>query len=75
MTAAQRDENILRHSELSGPLSEGFRNQHPELPWRQIRGMRNLFAHDYRNMDLSGIRETVNQDVPEIEQFCRKVIG
>ena len=66
---------LFQICELSGHLSEDFRNQHPELPWNQIRGMRNWFAHDYGNMDSVSIWNTIAEDIPGIEEFCRKIIG
>ncbi len=63
---------LFQICELSNHLSDSFRAEHPEMPWRQIRGMRNLFAHDYGNMDTISIWETVCNDIPVIEDFCRK---
>lgn len=66
---------IFQICELANHLTEDLKNAHPELPWNQIRGMRNLFAHDYGNMDMAGIWATSVQDIPEIERFCRNLIG
>ena len=63
---------IFQICELANHLSDAFRAEHPELPWHQIRGMRNLFAHDYGNMDVAGIWETACEDIPVIEAFCRE---
>ena len=63
---------LFQICELANHLSDQFRKEHPELPWQQIRGMRNLFAHDYGHMDKAGIWETACNDVPVIEEFCRK---
>ena len=42
--------------ELSGRLSEEFKEQHQtEIPWKEIRGMRNIFAHNYLEMDKTKI--------------------
>ena len=65
---------VFQICELANHLSEAFRDEHKELPWRQIRGMRNLFAHDYGNMDTTGIWETACKDIPVIEELCRKVL-
>lgn len=62
---------VFQICELANHLSDDFRNSHPELPWHQIRGMRNLFAYDYGNMDVVSIWETTCQDIPVIEKFCR----
>ncbi len=66
---------IFQICELANHLSEAFRLGHPEIPWQQIRGMRNLFAHDYGNMNTGSIWATANNDIPGIEQFCRIQLG
>lgn len=62
---------LFQICELAGHLSDGFRSSHPELPWQQIKGMRNLLAHDYGNMNIESIWETSCHDIPGIEAFCR----
>ncbi|MFH1806485.1 MAG: DUF86 domain-containing protein [Pseudomonadota bacterium] len=37
----------------------GFIKQHPEIPWRQMRGMRNRIAHGYFDINLDVVWETV----------------
>lgn len=66
---------VFQICELANHLSDDFRNNHPELPWHQIRGMRNLFAHDYGNMDVVSIWETACRDIPVIAVFCKEHIG
>ena len=38
---------ILQIGELVGKLTDDFREQHPGVPWRQIKAMRNIVAHSY----------------------------
>lgn len=33
--------------EIARKISEPFRKQHPEIPWRRIIGQRNVIAHEY----------------------------
>jgi uncharacterized protein with HEPN domain len=45
----------LRHFEVideaSARLSETLRARHPEVPWREIIGMRNVLIHGYFDID------------------------
>ena len=66
---------LFQICELANHLSEEFRQKHPEMPWQQIRGMRNLFAHDYGNMNTNSIWATIHDDIPGIEQFCRNLLS
>jgi uncharacterized protein with HEPN domain len=37
---------------------------HPELPWIEMRGMRNKMIHDYFDVNLNVVWSTVNEDLP-----------
>ena len=44
----------------------GFVERHPELPWRNIRGMRNRIAHGYFDINLDVVWDTVQSALPEL---------
>ncbi len=52
--------------EASKQLSETFRTNHPEIPWRQIIGMRNVLIHDYRRIDLAEVWRVAQNDIPKL---------
>ena len=67
--------SILQIGELSGNLSETFRNETAgEIPWAAIRGMRNFFAHNYGSMSREVIWKTAKEDIPSLLAFCDKLI-
>jgi uncharacterized protein with HEPN domain len=43
--------------------------QHPELPWAQMRGMRNVAIHEYFFVDLEIVWTTVKGDLPQLEHL------
>ena len=57
--------------EASRQLSEAFRDRHAEVPWRAIVGMRHRIAHDYLNIDLDVIWDTVHHDLPRLKRFVQ----
>jgi uncharacterized protein with HEPN domain len=57
--------------EASRQLSEAFRARHAEVPWRAIVGMRHRIVHDYLNIDLEVIWDTVHHDLPGLKRFVR----
>lgn len=64
---------ILQIGELSGKLSQEFRqNTADHIRWAQIRGMRNLLAHDYGHMSQDVIWETAVTDIPVVRRFCEE---
>jgi uncharacterized protein with HEPN domain len=52
--------------EAAGKVSREFRDAHPEVPWKQIVGLRNRLIHDYTNVDLARVWEVVTEHVPEL---------
>lgn len=45
-----------------------FVDEHPEVPWRAMRGIRNHIAHGYFDIDYETVYETVIQSIPEMLQ-------
>lgn len=43
-----------------------FLDQHPGLPWRSMKGMRNRVAHGYFDIDLDMVWETVQTALPQL---------
>ncbi len=66
--------SIYQVGEASNHLSEEFKNNHPDIPWSQIRGMRNLFAHQYYQMDVAAIWKTAIEDIPVLSKFCMEIL-
>jgi uncharacterized protein with HEPN domain len=43
-----------------------FTQQHPEIPWRSMRNMRNRMAHGYFEINLDVVWDTVQEWLPEL---------
>lgn len=49
---------------------EAFADQHPQVPWRSMKGMRNRIAHGYFEINLATVWETIQTALPQlIEQL------
>ena len=66
---------ILQIGELVGHLSDAFREEHSQIPWRQIKLMRNIVAHRYGTVDNSITWDVVEQDIPQLSQYCAAILG
>lgn len=62
--AAQRWLEII--GEAAARLSDGFKNDHPEVAWRDLVGMRNILAHGYFDVDLTVMWTAITRDVPRL---------
>ena len=63
---------LMQIGELTNRLSEEFKSTHTEIPWRAIRGMRNVVAHEYGSIDTETVWETAENGTQELKQFCEK---
>jgi uncharacterized protein with HEPN domain len=43
-----------------------FAHSHPEIPWRNMRGMRNRMAHGYFDINLDIVWDTVQTALPQL---------
>ena len=57
---------ILQIGELTTRLTENFKVQHAEIPWKQIKAMRNIHAHESERVDFEGMWETLTEDIPDL---------
>lgn len=58
--------SIFQICELSKKISDEFKSSHAELPWREMRGMRNLFAREYESLNKNYLWETIQNDIPPL---------
>ena len=65
---------IIQIGELANRLSDEVRETNKDIPWRAIRGMRNLHAHDYENVDLEIVWNTLMEDIPMLEKRLEKLL-
>jgi uncharacterized protein with HEPN domain len=71
MLALAGEALIQRVGEAASRLSKGFQDRHSDIPWRAIRGMRNLIAHDYGHIDHRAVWNTLASDFPTLAEKLR----
>jgi uncharacterized protein with HEPN domain len=52
--------------EATKRLSREFPEQHPEAPWDDIAGMRDIVAHQYDQIDLDIVWQVIQRNIPEL---------
>jgi uncharacterized protein with HEPN domain len=57
---------IIVIGEATKRLSSEFRNQHPEIPWKDIAGMRDILVHQYDRLNLNTLWDAIQLDIPEL---------
>jgi uncharacterized protein with HEPN domain len=64
----------MQIGELTTHLSESFKERYNHIPWRDIRGMRNIIAHRYGTIDIQMLHETIHKDIPYLSKFCEDTL-
>jgi uncharacterized protein with HEPN domain len=62
---------LLAIGEASKDFGDNIKLHYPNIPWRQILGMRNILAHEYFVRESEIIWETVLVGLPELATACR----
>lgn len=55
---------LIQVQENSRKLTEEYREEHKNIPWTDISGLRNRIVHDYGHVDLSVVYDTLTEDIP-----------
>lgn len=60
--------------EAASRIPESVRQQHPQITWAQIIGMRNRLVHGYDLVDYDIIWNTVTEDLPPLITELEKIV-
>lgn len=67
---AKTQDAVIRNLEIVGEavkqLSESFKENHPEIEWRRISGMRDFLIHVYFGVNLDTVWKVVEDHVPVV---------
>ena len=60
--------------EAAGNISPELRDRHPEVPWRAVRGFRDVAVHAYHTVDWSIVWSTVIEELPPLLAHIRAIL-
>ena len=70
---------VLRNLEVIGEASacvpEEMQKKYPAVPWRLMKGMRNILIHEYFAVDLEIVWKTIQESLPKLLVAVRKAIS
>jgi len=69
---------VIRCLEVVGEavkkIPNSIRDEHSEMPWREIAGMRNKLTHEYFGIDIETIWDTIKEDLPALKEAVSRII-
>ena len=70
--------SLVRLLEIIGEaargLSQEFRQEHPDLPWKSMVGIRDRLIHGYFDINLDVVWETITEDLPPLIAQLKKIV-
>ena len=78
LASPQGQDAVIRRLEVIGEavrnLPTEFRGEHPEVPWCQIAGMRDVLIHEYFGVDLELTWQTIQDDLPDLDRSLSAIL-
>jgi uncharacterized protein with HEPN domain len=69
---------VIRNLEVIGEASRrvgsAYQVAHPEIPWREMSGLRNILVHDYESVNLEKIWQVVEKELPSVKDTVKKML-
>jgi uncharacterized protein with HEPN domain len=69
---------VVRQIEIIGEaarnVSDEFQEQHSDLPWDKMTGIRNKIIHEYFNINYSIVWDTIQDDLPLLKKSVKKIL-
>lgn len=70
---------VVRNFEIIGGaanrIDPDFRDTHPEIEWKRIRGLRNRIVHEYFGIDSSIVWEIIKRDIPDLKEKLIEILN
>ncbi|MBU0568137.1 DUF86 domain-containing protein [bacterium] len=69
---------VVRSLEIVGEavkrIPDSVRSRYPQIPWRDMAGMRNKLIHEYFGVKLKVVWETIKNDIPALKPLFDKIL-
>lgn len=65
--------DILQIGELAKSLSDDFISKYNQMPWKNIKGMRDWVTHGYHSLEMTRVWKTASDDIKPLLEYCKKI--
>lgn len=68
---------VVRQFEIIGEaskrISSDFQDNHPNIPWSEMAGMRDVLIHDYIDVNFEIVWKTAKENIPVVKEAILKL--
>ncbi len=61
--------------EAAANIPDDIQDRHPEIPWRLMKDMRNVAAHEYFQVDVPTLWRTAQQSLPPLVEPLQQLLS
>jgi len=66
--------NFITIGEIVDRLSKELKDAHPEIDWQDIKGLRNIVAHDYLGVDAEEVWQIIKDELPSLKTNISRML-
>ena len=55
-------------------IPAAVRHKYPDVPWKDVAGMRDVLVHDYFGVDAAIVWKTVHEDLPPLKRRIADIL-
>lgn len=74
----EKQDLVVRRIEIIGEATKNipyeFKNTYPDIPWKDMAGMRDVMIHQYFGIDYNIVWKTATQKLPLLKKQIERII-
>jgi uncharacterized protein with HEPN domain len=79
LSSDEKQDLTIRRLEIIGEATKNipmeFREEHSEIPWKRMAGMRDIVIHQYYDVDYTLVWDTVTKLLPDLKTQIEKLLA
>ncbi|MBD1401277.1 DUF86 domain-containing protein [Pelovirga terrestris] len=78
LTSRMHQDAVIRQLEILGEATKNIsmdtRDRNPDIPWKDMAGMRDILIHQYFGVDMGSVWDSANTDIPTIKPLLKELV-